>query len=244
MGRESDIKDIEARSWKGPQDHTTGFEGYSKKWDLFLLSNSCVLSNIKGKKVVNVGGGHGKEAEFILEHGAANVALIDIAWGQLESAKIRVIQKKIHHMDLFCGDAEKLPFKNKTFDVGIIFMALHHFPNHKMAVEEIIRISNDIIFIDILNCSLTQVLTKYGFFKKEWCGIEPNRIDIGSIQSIFTEKKMAFKIRYFFIPPYYGKNTFISYFLFRLSRSFSEIFLTNKKIAACFGNVAIIEGTR
>lgn len=244
MAHESGIKEIEARSWKGPQDHTLESDSYSKKWDLYLLHNSVILSSLKGKKIINVGGGHGKEAEFFLGHGATTVALIDIAPGQLDSAKRRIIQKKIHNLDLFCGDAERLPFKNKTFDVGIIFMALHHFPNHELAVKEITRVSKDVIFIDIMNCSLTRVLTKFGFFKKEWCGIEPNRVDIETIQSIFSGNNITLNLQYFLIPPYYGKNKFISYILFRLSRLLSEIILSNMKIGKYLGNVAIIEGRR
>ena len=240
----SGTKEIEGRSWKGPVDHTIQTQGYSKKWDDYLLNNKGILEKIKNKKIVNVGGGHGKEAEFFLENGARHVALLDIAKGQLDSAKIRIIQKDINHLDLFCGDAENLPFKDTAFDLGIIFMALHHFPSHEKAVKEILRISHDVIFIDIMNCTITRILTKFGFFKEEWCGIEPNRIDISDIQSIFHEKNIQLHVQYYFIPPYYGKKEIVSRSLFKTSRIFSQLLLTNTSFGNFFGNVAIIEGYR
>ncbi|MCQ8893269.1 MAG: class I SAM-dependent methyltransferase [Methanolinea sp.] len=240
----SSTKEIERRSWKGPVDHTIKSQGYSEKWDDYLLNNKGILERIKNKKIVNVGGGHGKEAEFFLENGARHVALLDIAKGQLDSAKIRIIQKDINHLDLFCGDAENLPFKDNAFDLGIIFMALHHFPSHEKAVKEILRISHDVIFIDIMNCTITRILTKFGFFKKEWCGIEPNRIDISDIQSIFHEKKIQMNVQFYFIPPYYGKREIVSRSLFMISLIFSQFLLTHKSFGNFFGNVAIIEGSR
>ena len=244
MDEGSRIKEIEAKSWKGPQDHTTKSYTYSTIWEDYLCNNSVVQGMIKGKRIVNVGGGHGKEAESFLDKGASSVVLIDIAKGQLLSAKLRIIQKSISNLDLICSDAEHLPIKTKSFDIGLVFMALHHFPDHDKAINEIIRISHEIIFIDIMNCSLTKYLTKFGLFKKEWCGIEPNRINIDLIQSIFAKNNLSLEIQYYFIPPYYGKNLLISHLLFRLSRFFSETFLFNPAIGNCFGNVAIIRGYR
>jgi len=57
-------------SWRGPLDHDNVVNSlkkiYADKWDEFLILNSFNEDGMVGKSVVNVGGGHGKEAEYLL----------------------------------------------------------------------------------------------------------------------------------------------------------------------------------
>ena len=51
-------------------------------------------------------------------------------------------KKKLHVID-----AEKLPFKNKSFDLVYTWEVLHHVPNPHEAVKEMARISKDYVVI-------------------------------------------------------------------------------------------------
>lgn len=243
----AEIKKIERESWKGPQNHEyqptqNRSQKYTKKWDAYLIERSFCNIDLKNKKIINFGGGHGKEAENLLENGAACVTLIDIAEGQLKSALLRKKQHNLDNLELFIGDAEKLCFKDKSFDIGFIKAALHHFPNHEKAISEIIRVSNTIVFIDIMECSLTKYLNKIGLYKEEWNGIEPNRLNSKIIKKIFEKNNREISIQYFFVPPYYGKSIILLIFIDSVSKMINFGLPKSNILSNFFGNVAIISG--
>lgn len=237
-----DIKKIEAESWKCDDyidDHSFK-DTYDGKWTNFLLKRSIDGNNLNSKTIINVGGGNGREAEFLIENGAKEVLLIDIAPGQIECAKLRKKKHNLYNLEVEWGDAEKLCHENKEFDMGFIFMALHHFPSHQKSISEIVRVSDQVIFIDIMNSGLTKLLTFFGLFKTEWCGIEPNRLEKKQLIQIFKDYNMEMEIEHFFYPPYYGDNSNILK-LIRLFSKFINYMIKNEIISNFFGNVAIIK---
>ena len=244
---DAEVKKIESESWKGPLDHIaqpiiSRSQKYSKKLDDYLIERSFFNIDLKGKKIINVGGGHGKEAEILLIHGAAKVALIDIAEGQLKSASMRIKQHNLNNQELFLSDAERLCFKDKSFDIGFIKMALHHFPDHEKAISEIFRVANTIVFIDIMDCTLTKSLNKIGLYKEEWNGIEPNRLNSEQVKQIFEKSGRDLSTQYFFAPPYYGKNFILLSIIDYLSRFINLGLPKSNILSNFFGNVAIITG--
>lgn len=209
----SDVKKrMEAETWCGPTNHNLPLTKFhqlnTKKWNEYLLLSVFQKNFIIGQTVLNVGGGNGLEAEFILSHGVDSVVLGDIAPGQLASAKIRIEQHKLQNLELLLCDAEILPIKNKGFGIGLIFFALHHFPNHKNALNELCRVSKTAVIIDVMNCGLTRFLNKFGFFLKEG-NLIVNRVNESEVQQFLIDNNLTFTIQYFFIPPYYGDNRII-----------------------------------
>ena len=132
-------------------------------------------------------------------------------------------------------------FKDKSFDIGFIKLALHHFPDHEKAISEIIRVSNTIVFIDIMECSLTKSLNKIGLYKEEWNGIEPNRLNSKIIKN-FEKNNRGISIQYFFVPPYYGKSILLLTFIDSVSRMINFGLPKSNILSNFFGNVAIISG--
>jgi ubiquinone/menaquinone biosynthesis C-methylase UbiE len=213
---------------------------YNGKWTNFLLKQSINGTDLNSKTIINVGGGNGKEAEFLIKNGANKVLLVDIAPGQIECAKIRKKKHNLNNLEIELGDAEKLNHLDKQFDIGFIFMALHHFPNHRKSISEIARVSNQVVFIDITNSGLTRLLAIFGFFKKEWCGIKPNRLEKNELNGIFSENNMGMELESFFCPPYYGNNAIIFTSIILLTK-FINYIIKNKIISNFFGNVAIVK---
>lgn len=239
----NDIKKNEAELWECYENiidykYTDTYNGI---WTNFLLKRSISGTHLNSKKIINVGGGNGKEAEFLIKNGANEVQLVDIAPGQIECAKIRKKRHKLDNLEIELGDAEKLDYEDKKFDIGFVFMALHHFPDHRKSISEIARVSNQLVFIDILGSGLTRLLTRFGFFKTEWCGIKPNRLEKNEIEQIFTENEMLMKIEPFFCPPYYGDNSIIFKSILLLSK-FINYMIKKQIMSNFFGNVAIIKG--
>lgn len=239
-----EIKKIESESWKKTEvdlDSLKSTDIYNLEWNEFLLQKSIKGSNLNQKDIINIGGGPGKEAEFLLNKGARKVLLVDIAPGQIETALIRKQKHGLTNLEAELGDAENLNHHDKKFDLAYIFMALHHFPDHKKSIDEACRTSKEVIFVDIMNSGLTNFLNRLGFFKTEWCGIEPNRLKEKEVKEILNENGMNIEIEYFFYPPYYGDNRYI----LSLIKTFSGIInytLKLRPMACFFGNVAIIKG--
>lgn len=208
-----------------------------------ILKRSIQDFDIIGKHIINVGGGHGEEAEFLLKNGAGAVTIVDIAAGQLRNAYVRGQKHHLDNLDCVRGDAEHLPFKDDSFDLGYVYMALHHFPDHARSIAEVCRVSREVIFVDIMNPLLTRIVTKIGFFREEWCGIIPNRLNGKYVENILISQKLKPNVVYFFMPPAETYNRF----LIRCLISFFELInkLLNKSKAAGLlcGNVAIIRGT-
>lgn len=83
-----------------------------------IVKRSIQDFDIVDKNIINVGGGDGEEAEFLLKNRAGAVTIVDIAEGPLKNACVR---RQKHHLDnLECvrGDAGYLPFKDVSFDLG------------------------------------------------------------------------------------------------------------------------------
>lgn len=240
----NELKNIEAEFWKGPSEFGTkklnSSEVYHQYWDKFLLNQSIKNLKLETKSVINVGGGHGKEAEFLIENGAKTVMLIDIAPKQLKSAQIRKKQRALDNLEIELGDAENLRFSDKQFDIGFIFMALHHFPSHYKSISEISRVSDELIFIDIMDAGITKFFNFLGLYKEEECGIEPNRLKENEIKDILYDKNMKMDIEYYFIPPYSGNKTLSVTILNFIVRVLN--YLVKLRIFALFfGNIAIIK---
>jgi len=93
---------------------------------------------ITNEKVLDVGCGTAFYAELF-----ENYTGLDSSKGMLEKAKANVI----------LGNAENLPFKDKSFDVVISVTALHNVKDFKKAIKEMERVSKGKIAISVLKKS-------------------------------------------------------------------------------------------
>lgn len=123
-------------------------------------------------------------------------------------------------------------------------MGLHHFPNPYWAISELCRIaSNYVVLVDIMNPLITKILTFFGLFKKEWCGIEPKRLEERKIRLILNPQNVNITTIYLFNPPYrsYGDSSLCAAIKLLASViNFIMSRLANKVLGLIFGNVAII----
>ncbi|MBS3147293.1 methyltransferase domain-containing protein [Candidatus Woesearchaeota archaeon] len=107
------------------------FEEQKKKAELILKE----LKIKKSDKLLDVGCGTGKITELFF----CDATGIDPSEKLLAKAKIPVVK----------GNAEKLPFPDKSFDIVISLTAIHH-ADPKKAVEEIKRVAKRDIAISVL----------------------------------------------------------------------------------------------
>jgi len=233
-----EIKKIESNSWKGIQDHDTPISEIHEVF--FNLSIKDI--DITDLKILNLGGGYAREAEFLSQSGAKQIVILDIALGQLLSAKNRVEKHNLSNVFLINGDAESSPFKNKTFDLVYIFLAIHHFPNHERCLLQIFNVSKSFVFVDNMNHYITKFLNLFGLYKKEWCGIEPNRINDLEIRRLFETNGVKYRIYYYFCPPYYGNNPYVKKMIDFVSLTINKKISKSRFVQKTFGTMAIIRG--
>jgi ubiquinone/menaquinone biosynthesis C-methylase UbiE len=91
-----------------------------------------------GQQVLEVGGGMGTDLAQFAKNGAI-VTDVDLSGGHLQIAqenfRLRGLAGRfVHH------DAESLPFDNDTFDLVYSNGVIHHTPNTKRAVDEMLRV--------------------------------------------------------------------------------------------------------
>jgi len=241
---ESKVWGNEIRSFEEPKLRLSDI--YGDEFFRFQFDSVLESYDVKGKKVINVGGGDGKEAEALLSAGAAKVVIVDIAHGQLKNAIIRKQKHSLTNLEMVLGDAESIPAAHKCFDLGFIFLALHHFPSHESAISEICRVSKEVLFVDIMDAPITRVLNLFGLYKEEELEIPitPNRLNVKEVKNLLDNEKIKMKIKYIFCPPYYGNNFMIYRIIKAGSKIVNSVANRNPYIAYIFGNVGIIEGRR
>jgi ubiquinone/menaquinone biosynthesis C-methylase UbiE len=91
------------------------------------------LGDIKGKRVLDLGSGHGMAAVVLARRGG-RVTALDLSAGYLAEARSRA---KANHVaiDFVKADAEKLPFVDGAFDLIWGSAILHHLKLEQAAAE-------------------------------------------------------------------------------------------------------------
>jgi SAM-dependent methyltransferase len=91
------------------------------------------LGSIDGRRVLDLGCGHGMAA-VVLARGGAHVTALDVSGGYLTEATWRAHANAVA-IDFVQADAEKLPFANGTFDRVWGNAVLHHLDRGDAARE-------------------------------------------------------------------------------------------------------------
>lgn len=93
-----------------------------------------LLGNVKGKKILDLGCGTGIYAKILTGRGA-KVKGIDIS-----EEEIKIARKEVPKVEFKVGSAEKLPYKNKEFDIVLAALVLEHFKDWNKVLKETHRV--------------------------------------------------------------------------------------------------------
>lgn len=96
------------------------------------------LASCKGKRVLEIGCGIGKDARFLLENGVDYWG-IDFSQRTLALAAQHLSFRGLSNR-LVCADAAALPFADASFDLVMAIGVLHHVPNMSRACQEAARV--------------------------------------------------------------------------------------------------------
>ena len=119
-------------------------EGLDALEDMFRLRGHMAvvempLSDLAGKRVLEIGPGAGGHSALFARHGAI-VTAVDIT-----EARARATAKKfeilgVEACEAMQGDAEALPFEDNAFDIVYSNGVLHHTNDTEKAVAEVFRV--------------------------------------------------------------------------------------------------------
>ncbi len=99
--------------------------------------------NLDGFRILNIGSGGGKEAMWMFEQGVKEVTCLDISEDLLLLSQERLKGKPVSYV---VGNAEALPFKDKSFDMIVFHGTLHHVKNYDLAISEACRVALRVAF--------------------------------------------------------------------------------------------------
>jgi ubiquinone/menaquinone biosynthesis C-methylase UbiE len=104
------------------------------------------LDNERGEWFIDIGGSYGRLANCYAGK-YQNCVIIDYSLKTLQK-NYNLIIDKYPNVILISANAYKLPFKNSSFDAGLMVRVLHHIKKQKEYFQEVSRIlKNDSIYI-------------------------------------------------------------------------------------------------
>lgn len=115
-----------------------GYDELHRKEQLDKIKIMLKNFNVSRKKVLDVGCGTATYSYLFYDYTG-----IDNSKGMLKNSKANVI----------FGEAEKLPFEDKSFDIVISLSAVHNFKDYKKAIDEMKRVAKEMVIVTLLKKS-------------------------------------------------------------------------------------------
>ena len=146
-------------------------EKFSRDAD-FLSSVVSKLKLVKNSKILDVGTGRGHMAILLALHGyhVLTGEPEGVNWGDWNT-----LAKKVNVEDMITFkpfNAEKMPFKDTSFDAIFLYATFHHIGNKKLALSEFLRVmtpKGNLIIIELTDEGVEVV-------RKRWRG-HPDAVD-------------------------------------------------------------------
>lgn len=213
---------------------------WGRKSEFIYHRNLDFISNqIKNnKKILMICCGPGYELQYFTGKGGNVLIGLDISF---EMCKISLIRKNKYKLEfeVITGDAEKLPFRDKEFEIGICYQGLHHLPNPLIGLQELCRCSKDIVcFVEPIDCLARNIFQRFGFFTTEYSGFKTYNFTKNEIQKNLRKNGFNIKIyRYFdYLPKIFYKLQSNNYFML-----FYKFMSSNKnKLFGIVGNQCLV----
>jgi ubiquinone/menaquinone biosynthesis C-methylase UbiE len=108
-----------------------------------------VLGDVRGKKILDVGSGHGNCALNLAKWGA-QVTSIDISPKMIEGCRKRAAKLNVS-VDFQVMNAENLAFQDREFDLVVGFRTIHHLPDIGRFYREayrVLKISGAMVLVE------------------------------------------------------------------------------------------------
>jgi ubiquinone/menaquinone biosynthesis C-methylase UbiE len=120
-------------------DRITGMPQFRLLLRLFMLK---ALTAQRGGRAIDIGCGGGRLVIMLAESsGFREVVGLDLSKNMLRRAERRALDSGLRNRVTFReGNAERIPFPDKTFDLVVSTLSLHHWSRPKAVFDEVARV--------------------------------------------------------------------------------------------------------
>lgn len=161
----------------------------SKKLDgrgfspLFELAPE-VFSNLPNLKILNIGCGWGKDAEWLIKNGAKDLVCSDISLDFIKIARERFEKYQIKPRYYFQANAEFLPILDNSFDMVFISSVLHHIPRPFLFLKQAARVAPIIATtLESSDMGIFKHILRFVGWNREYANLATHRLNIGRIKA-------------------------------------------------------------
>jgi ubiquinone/menaquinone biosynthesis C-methylase UbiE len=142
---------------------------------------------LSGRSVLEVCAGSGMMAEKFARAGA-EVTATDFS----SAAIVRARERARRHgfaIRLTVADAQRLPFRDRSFDVAAVHDGLHHLENPERAIAEMARVACEAVLImDPAQAALTRLAVRAGIAEDvEEAGNRVRRLDPARVAAVLRQ---------------------------------------------------------
>jgi ubiquinone/menaquinone biosynthesis C-methylase UbiE len=150
---------------------------------------------LRGRRVIEICAGSGMMAEKFARAGAA-VTATDFSVAAVARARERA-RRHGFRVHLMAADAERLPFRDRSFDIAAVHDGLHHLEHPERAIAEMARVACDAVLImDPAEAALTRLAVRTGFAADvEEAGNQVRRLDPDRVAAVLRRSGFG-DIRY------------------------------------------------
>tara|TARA_Y100000768_G_scaffold370768_1_gene336842 strand:+ start:144 stop:1034 length:891 start_codon:yes stop_codon:yes gene_type:complete len=149
--------------------------GDIKEYYAYCISN--IIQNFNSKRVLEVGAGELTQYYLIKKYldkkkfGLERSCALDLSLKRLEIGK-KFLNSKNQNIEIFQGDAQKMPFKENEFDFLYTCHCLEQVPHlFEACLKEMLRVSKKYILLIEPSYELTNIVTRNYIYKKHYIKI-------------------------------------------------------------------------
>lgn len=114
------------------------------EWEFSYAMRSLTFftpyNRIEGKKILDIGCGHGGKSVYYALNGATSVAGIDINPDKIEIAEKFARRMQAYNINFHIGDASCLPYESQIFDMILFNDSFEHLDNPGKIILECLRV--------------------------------------------------------------------------------------------------------
>jgi len=224
--------DYYCQKWQNYQKSPKEKTPVAKYFSNFALNKVVKIFPIEFKDkniLISCGGGDGFEI-IKMENFGGKITVSDIS-----PDAIKEIKKKWPKMKTVIADAEKLPFKDNSFQIGLVKDGLHHLVKPEEGIKELLRVCSEaVIIIDFKESFLTRFVSGIG--------LSPEFEEAGNYNFRFSTKKLQKFLSKVKVKDYRIKSCFVHAPLFQHSFlqkgiGFYLMKLASETLNLLFGNL-------
>ena len=154
---------------------------YVAEWQAMTLAD--FVGRIQHRRILDVGTGTGRAA-LLFAGGGAEVTGVDASEEMLKIARARAERESVA-VRFQIGDAKRLSFADRSFEVAVCLRVLMHTPEWRRVVSELCRVADQLVIVDypsarsaaIIESTVRRLVHSVGLSREPYRAFSDHAID-------------------------------------------------------------------